>query len=202
MRTFLENICTLIREIINIKIAFLIVFINKSMEECIMKTKILMVGAFLAGLAALFQTIPAFTSEALVFLTVFSALPIYVIARINPRIGSMAYLVAAAIVMLFSVHEGLFFLCTNGLIGLSLGIFHSYSMNKLTICLAASSLLTVALSIMSFVIGIPVFGIKLPIPLFAQLFVLLAFSVIYIIIYHNFSNFIFKLLIKYYDFDK
>ena len=166
-----------------------------------MKTKTIIVGAFLAGLAALFQLIPVITSEAFVLLTVLSALPIYIIARIDAKAGSMAYLVAAVIVTLFSLHEGLFFLCTNGVVGLSLGIFNHYLINKTTIYMIASFILAAALSIMNFVIGIPVFGIKLSISPYAQLLIMLAFSLVYSAIYYNFANFVYKILSRYWDFN-
>lgn len=201
MRTLLENTFFLDRKINNILIASFIEFINKSMEELRMKTKTIIVGASLAGLAALFQLIPVITSEAFVLLTVFSALPIYIIARIDAKAGSLAYLVAASIVTLFSLHEGLFFLCTNGVVGLSLGISNHYLRNKTTIYVIASFILAAALIIMNFIIGIPVFGVKLPISPFAQLIIMLAFSLVYSAIYYNFANFIFKILSRYWDFN-
>lgn len=153
-------------------------------------------GALFAALSALFQLIPFFFSEVLVLLTIFSALPIYIISRINPKTGILAYFVAGSLVMLLSVHEGLLFLCTNGMIGLSLGICCYFMKRRITICVISSILLTVALYIINYGIGIPVFGGDLPGELIVQLAILLSFSIIYNMIYLHFSNFIYNRLKK------
>lgn len=53
-------------------------------------TKTIVLGGLLACLAALFQVLPLFLSEAFVILTIFSSIPIYIICKINPRIGILA----------------------------------------------------------------------------------------------------------------
>lgn len=102
------------------------------------KTRIIVLGALLAALAALFQLIPYFFSEMLVLLTIFSGLPIYIISRIKPKVGVLSYIVASAIIIFFTLHEGLFFLCTNGIIGLSLGICNYYTKRKSIIWIISS----------------------------------------------------------------
>lgn len=166
------------------------------MEDILNKTRIIVLGALLAAIAALFQLMPYFFSEMLVLLTIFSGLPIYIISRINPKVGVLSYIVASAIIMFFTVHEGLFFLCTNGIIGLSLGICNYYTKRKSIIWIISSFILTLTLSIMNYGIGIPVFGGKIPGNMIIQLAILLCFSVIYNIVYYYFLNFIFKRLNK------
>lgn len=74
-----------------------------------MHTKLIVIGALFAITAAVFQLLPILLSEVFVFLTIFSAIPIYVVARINPKAGVLSYFVASMIIMILSVHEGLFF---------------------------------------------------------------------------------------------
>lgn len=161
-----------------------------------LNTKTVIIGALLAALAVLFQLVPVFFSEIFIFLTIFSAVPIYIAARINPKAGFLSYLVAGNLVMFFSTHEGLFFLCTNGIIGVSLGICGYYEKKKITTWLISSAVLTAALSIMNYGIGIPVFGSNIPGTMIIQLIILLLFSFVYNIFYYYFSNFIFNLLKK------
>ena len=159
-----------------------------------MKTKTLVVGALLAVMAAFFQVMPVLFSEAFIIITIFSAVPIYIVSRINPKAGALSYFVAAMLVMLISTHEGLFFLCTNGIIGVSLGTCRYYT-NKKTVIWAISTLaLTITLSIMNYGIGVPVFGTIIPGAMIIQLAVLFMFSLVYNIIYYYFSDFIFKML--------
>ena len=159
-----------------------------------LNTKTLIIGSLLAVIAALFQSVPVLFSEIFVLVTVFSAIPIYIVSRINPKAGILSYFVASIIVMLISTHEGLFFLCTNGIIGVSLGICNYYTKRKINIWFISSIILTAALSVMNYGIGIPVFATKIPGGLLIQLSILFLFSAIYNIIYYYFSSFIFNFL--------
>lgn len=133
-------------------------------------------------------------SEVFVLFTIFSAVPIYIISRLNPKAGVLSYFVASMLVMLISTHEGIFFSCTNGIIGISLGTCSYYTKKKVVICFISSLILTISLSIMNYGIGISVFGTKIPGVMIMQLTILFIFSVIYIIFYYYFSNFIFMFL--------
>ncbi|MCB2288524.1 hypothetical protein LGK97_01935 [Clostridium sp. CS001] len=160
-------------------------------------TKTVVIGALFAVLAALFQALPVLFSEVFVFLTIFSAVPIYIVSRINPKAGVLSYFVASMLVMLLSIHEGLFFLCTNGIIGLSLGMCSYYTKIKPIIWFLSSLVLTITLSIMNYGIGIPVLGGKIPGAIIIQIAILFLISAIYNIFYYYFSNFIFNLLKKF-----
>lgn len=161
-----------------------------------MNIRIIALGAIFAAIAALFQLIPFFFTEIFVLLTIISALPIYTISRLNPKAGILSYIVAGNIVMLFSVHEGLLFLCTNGMIGVSLGVCCYYMKRKLIIWLSSSILLTTALSVVNYGIGIPVLGGDIPGIIVIQLAILQSFSFLYNIIYYYFSNMIYGRLKK------
>lgn len=157
-------------------------------------TKTVVIGALFAVIAALFQLTPTLFSEIFVFFTIFSAVPIYIVSRINPKAGVLSYFVASVLIMTLSTHEGLFFLFTNGIVGVSLGICSYYTKIKVITWFLSSLVLTITLSIMNFVIGIPVFGTKIPGVMTIQIAILFLFSVIYNIFYYYFSSFIFNLL--------
>lgn len=159
-------------------------------------TKTVVVGALLAVIAALFQVIPVFLSELFVILTILSAVPIYIVSRLSPKIGLLSYFTASMLIMLISTHEGIFFLCTNGIIGISLGICSYYTKKKTITWLISSVILTITLSIMNYGIGIPVFGTNIPGGIIIQLAILFIFSVVYNIFYYKFSSLIFKLIKK------
>ena len=74
-----------------------------------MKTKTIVIGALFAVITALFQVIPVLFSEVFIFLTIFSAVPIFIVSRINPKAGFLSYIVASILIMLISTNEGLFF---------------------------------------------------------------------------------------------
>lgn len=76
--------------------------------------------------------------------------------------------------MFFSIHEGLLFLCTNGIVGLSLGICSFYINRKSIIWIISSVILTTVLSIVNYGIGIPVFGGWIPGKIVIQLVILLS----------------------------
>lgn len=156
-----------------------------------MKTKTLVIGGLLAVVAALFQVMPALFSEVFVFLTIFSAVPIYIVSRINPKAGILSYIVAGLIIMMISAHEALFFLCTNGIVGISLGICSYYTNRKIFIFSISSLMLMITLSIMNYGLGIPVFGAKIPGVMVVQLLILLLFSLLYIVIYYYFTNLVY-----------
>lgn len=158
------------------------------------RTKLIVLGAFFTSLAVVFQLIPVLFSEAFVLMTMLSALPIYIIAKMDPKIGVAGYIAAAILISLFSVHEGLFFLCTNGVVGLALGGTHHYTNKKIIILSVSTALLTLALSLMTFIIGIPAFGFVINTSIFMHICLLLLFSLVYSIFYFYIAIAIVKII--------
>ena len=142
-------------------------------------TKQLALAGIFTGLAVLFQVIPCFFSELFIPVTIISTLPIYLISRIKPQIGMASYMAAALLISLISIHEGVFFLCTNGLLGFTLGMSLSKTKKKYVAICIASSALTLSLVFITFILGISVFGFKTLTGILPQMFVLLLFSSIY-----------------------
>jgi hypothetical protein len=125
-----------------------------------------------------------------------SAIPIYIASRINPAAGIMSYLVAAILISFVSTHEAVFFLCTNGAVGVSLGSCRYFKLKLPFVIIISSCILTITLSVMNFGIGIPVFGTQIPGAFIVQLLILLLFSSVYNLIYLLFNDFIFNRLKK------
>jgi len=156
------------------------------------RTKLIVLGALFTSLAVIFQMVPVVFSKAFVLVTMLSAIPIYLTAKMDPKTGAIGYITAGVLITLFSTHEGLFFIFTNGVVGLSLGITHYYTNKKVIIISISTLALTLALSTMTFIIGIPVFGFAMKVNILLQICILLIFSLIYSIFYFYISNLVFK----------
>jgi len=153
-------------------------------------------GGLMACLAALLQLTPVLLTEMFVLITMLSALPIYLISRIHPKLGLMASLAAFFIISIISVHEGLFFLLTNGPVGCSLGFGSHYFKKKINIIIFSSFILAVGLCIMNFFIGIPVFGFPMTGFIEIQLLGILIFSFVYNLLYLKICNFIYDRFVR------
>lgn len=157
-------------------------------------TKKIAAGGLLAGLAAMFQLAPFLFSELFALFTLLSAMPIYIISRLSPRIGLGAAFITCVLTTVLSPHEGLLFLFTNGPVGLSLGICCYYKTRDTTNILITSLILTITLCIMNFIIGIPVFGMQIPVALPIQAAVITGFSAVYSFIFLYFAKSVYNLL--------
>lgn len=156
------------------------------------RTKLIVLGALFTSLAVIFHMVPVLFSEALVLITMLSALPIYITAKMDPKIGLAGYITAAILITLFSSHEGLFFTCANGVVGLTLGLTHYYTNKKIIIISTSTVTLTLMLSIMTFLMDISIFGFVLSTSFFIQLCILIIFSLLYNIFYFYIANLVFK----------
>lgn len=157
------------------------------------KTTVLVV---LTVFTVLFQIIPAIFSHKYVLLTMFSALPIYLITRISGPMGLIAFVAAGISIFGISSHEGLFYLFTNGPVGLVLGLGEHFSKRDLTAAFLTAITLAITLSLLNFVIGIKVFGTDIPGPLGVQILLIFLFSFMYCIMYSFMADFVYRLLRK------
>ena len=148
----------------------------------------------LVALAVSFQIIPVIFSHQYVLLTMFSALPIYLITRISGSMGVIAFMVAGIAVFSINPHEGLFFLFTNGPIGLASGLGKYLGKKSFVTMFIMSVILTITLSLLNFIIGIRVFGINIPGPLSIQVLLIFLFSFCYSTLYSSMADFIYRLL--------
>ena len=155
------------------------------------RTKIIVIGAMMASLAAIFQSFPVLLSEAAVLLTMLSAIPIYIASRINPTSGVLSYLVAAFLILLISTHEAFFSYVPNGVVGLTLGICSHERQKKPATLIISSATLSLSLSIMNYGLGIPIFGADIPGAFPVQFIILILFSFAYNLFFLYFTNIIY-----------
>lgn len=158
-------------------------------------------GGLLICLAVVLQLLPASFGEVFVIFTIFSAIPIYILSRLNPKAGLIGYMIAAVLIFLFNAHEGMFFLFTNGVVGFSLGVFNYRFKSKVFISLLGGIVLTVSLLLVNFIIGIPVLGVNLPGNTIVQVCILLFFSLLYCFIYLFLASFVYEFLKRCYPFN-
>lgn len=147
------------------------------------KTKLLVVGALMACIAALFQITPVYLSEAFVILTMFSAIPIFIIAWIKPKIGIAASLASFILISLLSIHEAMIFAFANAPVGIVLGCCSHYTNKKHFIVPIAATVQSCTLIILNFAIGIPIFGVSIPGAQIIQVLIIATFSLVYNFIY-------------------
>ncbi len=68
------------------------------------------------------EFLAATTGEALVVLTMTSSLPLYILGRENTLLAVMSYICIGLMLFFINPHQCLFFVTTNGLLGLALGV--------------------------------------------------------------------------------
>lgn len=158
-------------------------------------------GSLLICLSAILQLLPTSFGEVFVIATILSAIPIYFLSRLNPKVGLIGYIIAGTLILMFNTHEGLFFLFTNGVVGFSIGTFSYMLKFKLLISIFSGMVLTLSLCIVNFIIGINVLGFNLPGNILTQIGILMAFSSIYCFLYLLLANFIYNYLKRRYPFN-
>ena len=142
-----------------------------------MKTKYIILGGLLAVISAILQCIPAFLSEAFIFLTILSTIPIYIIAKKQPVLGILSYIITFILISFISPHENIMFIFTNGILGLSLGICNYFTDKKRLICSISAILLTISICIVNFIIGINIIGFSFNLSLLPIVLIFLGSSV-------------------------
>lgn len=145
----------------------------------------------MAGIAVLFQTVPAFFSEMFAVLTVFSALPLYFMCRLDSLAGINTFIAAAILIFIISPHEGILFIFTNGILGLSLGLCKKNIKDSFLTIIISSFILTASLCILSIPLGINVFFVHMPYGSFLQAITISIFCVIYCAIYSKLASYLF-----------
>lgn len=161
-------------------------------SETVKTAKLPALGSLMACAAVLIQITPVFLSEAFVFITMFSAIPIFIVSYIHPKTGFTAALASFLLIAAFSAHEALLFLFTNGPAGFTLGCCCHFIGRMLpAICISASALAG-CLCILNFFIGVPVFGADLPGTLAIQLLIIFAFSFVYCFLFYRLCKSILK----------
>lgn len=111
-----------------------------------------------AVLAAALQTAPRILGDAFIFAVILGSFPVYIAAHLNWALGIAVYLTAAYILSVMNISEALFFICTNGIIGLSLGFMRG-RLSSIYYAPAPSSLIVIAmLFAVNYIFGISIFS--------------------------------------------
>lgn len=148
---------------------------------------------FCVFLAVMFQSVPGIFGEIFIFFTVLSTIPIYIISRLNPKLGIFALIAAGLLTMLFTIHEGIMFYYTNGAVGMALGIGNHYFNRKEVVTTLSGIYLTITLSILNYGLKIPVFGTSIPGTFPIQLLIIFSFSLVYSFMYLNLLQYLFDI---------
>lgn len=120
--------------------------------------RVLFLCVILAASAAILQSAPRILGDAFAFAVLLCGLPVYIAARLNCTLGIIVYLAAAAISAYANISEALFFTCTNGIIGLSLGINKRFFRNWYTAPVTSVILVIFMLSMVNCILGISIFN--------------------------------------------
>jgi hypothetical protein len=152
--------------------------------------RIMAACAILTILTSAMQTLPAPAA-------VLSGIPIYVAVRLNLMLGAASCLTAAYITSRLGLSELLFFMCSAGIVGLSLGMAKEYFKSLLTPPAVTALIVFVTLSFINYYLGIGIFGYSpLRTPM-KQAMLLLPPLYIYSLIYFKLSAFADSLLNEY-----
>lgn len=116
-------------------------------------TKLLLSGIFISIIMVI-ETIAIYSGESLVIITVLSAIPIYFISRVDCIYGVISYFCVGILLFGINPHQMLFFMGTNGLVGLSLGVCKTKIKIEIIAIFLSSVFLFIGLSIVMYVIGI------------------------------------------------
>jgi len=148
----------------------------------------------LTFLAVMLQSASGIPGKFFAFIVFLSGLPIYTAARFNFIYGAAVYLAAAAILSYLNTGDALFFICTNGLIGLSLGILKYHFRSNYIIPAFSALIVNIMLFIVNYFFKINIISnliFKTP---FAQALALLPLLYIYCLVYLRLAMLANKLL--------
>jgi hypothetical protein len=154
-------------------------------------TKLIAIGGIMAVFSAFFQIIPVIFSELFTIATIFSTLPVYIVSRISPKTGVSTFAAASLLIFALSPHESLFFIFTNGIMGLCLGLCRYYSLTRIISVIVNSLALLITLNILITVFGINAFGTDIPLSFWVLSAAIFIFSLLYSLLYLLFAEFIY-----------
>lgn len=159
--------------------------------------RILLLCIGLALLAASLQTVPIIFGTAFAFTVLLNGIPVYMATRLNYALGILVYILTAALLAFYNSFEALFFICTNGIIGLSLGIIKDCFRSIYPVP-ALSALLNISiLFIVNYRFGISIFSSFLINAPILQVLMLFLPMYIYFLLYLKLAMSLDRLLHKY-----
>lgn len=163
--------------------------------------RLLVIIILLTGLSVVLQGLPRILGEVFLFAAMLSGLPIYSAVRLNWFCGLLAYLAAAYLPSLRNTGEALFFLCTNGIIGLSLGITRGFFKDIFIPPIPSTLIVITMLHAVNNLLEISIFGYMPAKAPLEQAFLLFFPIYVYCLIYLKLAVFTDNLLHKYIELD-
>lgn len=122
------------------------------------KGKRLVLGAFLACMAAVLQAAGGYLPGIGYFISPFATLPILIGAMFSPRMGVLSYFLTILLLFILVPSELFIFPFTTGLLGVGIGAAFSFLKKKLSIILMGASLLTIGILSLLYLFHFPVLG--------------------------------------------
>ena len=122
------------------------------------KTKRLVLGAFLACLAAVLQAAGGFLPGIGYFISPFATLPILILAMFSLPVGVMSYFLTILLLFILVPTELNVFPFTTGLLGIGIGVAFSFFKKRVSIIFVGAILLTIGIISLLYIFRFPVLG--------------------------------------------
>ncbi|WP_404330179.1 hypothetical protein [Mesobacillus maritimus] len=159
------------------------------------KGKRLVLGSFLACMAAVLQAAGGYLPGIGYFISPFATLPILISAMFSPRMGVLSYFLTILLLFILVPSELFIFPFTTGLLGVGIGAGFSFLKKKLSIMIMGASLLTVGILSLLYLFHFPVLGPAVSGPFsFLAAAGIFAFSFFYSLVWIEIALFFFKKL--------
>ena len=122
------------------------------------KAKRLVLGCFLACIAAILQAAGGFLPGIGYFISPFATLPILIGAMFFLQMGVMSYIVTILLLFILFPSELVVFPFTTGLLGIGIGAAFSFFKKRISIISSGAILLTIGIMSLLYVFQFPVLG--------------------------------------------
>lgn len=114
------------------------------------------IGALLAAITVMIQISPLYLPLAGVSLSALATLPAALAGYLSAATGILTFLISATLVCCWSVPQSVIFLCSSGLLGLTLGIMLKKGLHYLIIACTGALILTCGFLAVGNLLGIPI----------------------------------------------
>ena len=122
------------------------------------KAKRLVLGSFLACMAAVLQAAGGFLPGVGYFISPFATLPILIGAMFSLQMGVMSYFLTILLLFILFPSELVVFPFTTGLLGIGIGAAFSFFKKRLSLISVGAVLLTIGIMSLLYIFHFPVLG--------------------------------------------